>query len=191
MLVLSAAPFRVLITGASGSGTSSLARALASALSSQVFDADDIFWCPSDPPFVTKRLVADRLKLMEALFLPRRDWIFAGSVMGWGHSITPRLTHAIFLTLDADTRMARLRERERQRMGDLSRLSNFEAAAHQGFMDWAASYDDPDFAGRNRTHHDAFLAGLPCPVIHLDSAIPEPDLLAQAIAALDAGGRST
>lgn len=191
MLVLSAAPFRVLITGASGSGTSSLARALASALSSQVFDADDIFWCPSDPPFVTKRLVADRLKLMEALFLPRRDWIMSGAVMGWGQTITPRLTHAISLTLDSEIRMNRLRARETQRMGDLSQLSAHEAAAHKGFMDWSARFDDPTSSSRNRTHHDAFLAGLTCPVIHLDSAIPEPDLLAQAIAALDAGGRAT
>lgn len=189
--MLSATPFRVLITGASGSGTSSLARSLASALSSQVFDADDIFWYPSDPPFVTKRLVVDRLSLMETLFLPRRDWIMSGSVIGWGQTIAPRLTHTISLSLDPEVRMNRLRARETQRMGDLSQLSVHEAAAHKGFMDWSASFDDPTFSGRNRIHHDRFLSGLQCPVIYLDSAISEAELLAQAIAALDAGGRST
>ena len=46
---------RTLITGASGSGTSTLARSVAARLGIAVFDTDDYFWLPTSPPFVSKR----------------------------------------------------------------------------------------------------------------------------------------
>jgi hypothetical protein len=75
---------RIHVLGASGAGTSTLARGLASALDSQAFDTDDFYWTPTDPPFTEKRPVAERLALMEALFLPRRDWVLSGSFTSWG-----------------------------------------------------------------------------------------------------------
>jgi adenylate kinase family enzyme len=71
---------RLHIFGASGSGTSSLARGLATRLSTQCFDTDDFFWMPSDPPFAEVRSVAARVELMQQAFLPRRDWILSGSM---------------------------------------------------------------------------------------------------------------
>ena len=53
--------------GASGSGTSTLARGLANAFDSQAFDTDDFYWKPTDPPFTLKRPVADRIALMEEM----------------------------------------------------------------------------------------------------------------------------
>ncbi|MFL6605024.1 MAG: hypothetical protein ACJ8R9_27330 [Steroidobacteraceae bacterium] len=42
---------RILITGASGSGTTTFGRALATEMDWAFFDADDYYWMPSDPPF--------------------------------------------------------------------------------------------------------------------------------------------
>jgi adenylate kinase family enzyme len=78
------------IFGASGSGTSSLARGLATRLSTQCFDTDDFFWEPGDPPFTVVRPVAARLDLMQQVFLPRRDWILSGSLMKWGDPVVAR-----------------------------------------------------------------------------------------------------
>lgn len=44
---------RIYITGASGTGTSSLALALASKLQINHLESDDIFWENTDPPFTT------------------------------------------------------------------------------------------------------------------------------------------
>ena len=74
---------RIHITGASGTGTSTLARVLAGRLETQAFDTDDFFWRPTDPPFQARRPVADRLALMQDVFLPRADWVLAGSFSGW------------------------------------------------------------------------------------------------------------
>ncbi|MDJ0630096.1 MAG: adenylate kinase [Rhodobacter sp.] len=178
-------PRRIHILGASGTGTSTLARGLASALGSQAFDTDDFYWLPTDPPFTDKRPAADRLALMETMFLPRSDWLLSGSMTRWGDPVIPRLTHVIFLTMAAGPRLARLRRRERQRYGALIRAGGTRAGAFKGFLDWAMAYDDPDFAGRSRHQHEAWLFELTCPVIRLDAAMPPEDLLAAALDALD------
>ena len=41
---------RIHILGASGSGTTTLGRALAARLQCPHFDTDDCFWLPTDPP---------------------------------------------------------------------------------------------------------------------------------------------
>ena len=46
---------RIHITGAAGSGCTSLGRALADRLGCVNFDTDTYFWLPSDPPFQQMR----------------------------------------------------------------------------------------------------------------------------------------
>jgi len=176
---------RVHILGASGTGCSTLGRALADHLGSQAFDVDDFYWRPSDPPFADKRPIRERLALMEEMFLPRSDWILSGSCSGWGDVIVPRLTHVLFLTMPAGMRLARLRRRERRRFGSAIEPGGHRAEAFRSFLDWAMSYDDPVFTGRSRHLHEAWLAELDCPVTRLDAAEPLERLTAQALAALD------
>lgn len=108
---------RIHIFGPSGSGTSTLGRALSSALSSQHFDTDDFYWVPSDPPFTKVRAETDRLRLMQEVFLPRRDWVLSGSLDSWAGAVVERFTLAIRLTLDPHIRRYRLEQREAQRCG--------------------------------------------------------------------------
>jgi adenylate kinase family enzyme len=65
---------RIHITGASGSGVTSLGRALADALALPHHDTDDYLWQPTIPPYRKLRDVPDRLRLMREMFLPRADW---------------------------------------------------------------------------------------------------------------------
>lgn len=52
---------RVLIVGASGTGTTTLGRALANEWSVPHADVDDYFWEPTEPPYTTKRGPRSRL----------------------------------------------------------------------------------------------------------------------------------
>lgn len=178
--------FRVHVLGASGSGTSTLARNLARHFESQSFDTDDFYWMPTDPPFQVKRPIDERLALMKDLFLPRRDWVLAGSFAGWGDPIIPRLTHVIFLSTPMAQRLARLRRRERMRAGPLSGTPAW-IQAQKGFLEWAAGYDDPDFTGRSRMRHEMWLGALPCPVIRINGNQSEEIVLREAVARLDPG----
>ncbi len=179
---------RIHVLGAAGSGTSTLAHALADRLSSQVFDTDDFYWEPTDPPFRKKRPVPDRLRLMQEVFLPRSDWILSGSMVGWGTSIEPRFTQVVFLSAPAAVRLSRLRARERRRLGAQIAPGGPLWEAHRGFLEWAMNYDEPGFTGRSRQIHEAWLATLECPVIRLDGRRPVDDLAADVLATLDATG---
>ncbi len=177
---------RIHITGASGSGTSTLARELAGRLESQAFDTDDFYWCPSDPPFRRSRDRQDRLRLMEEVFLPRADWVLSGSLHSWGAPVMERVTHVVFLTLAPGLRLARLRARERRRFGARIAPGGDLEASHRGFLDWAMRYDDPGTEGRSRAAHEAWLDTLSHPVIRLE-ADASPGALADAVLAeLDA-----
>lgn len=171
---------RLLVIGGSGAGTSTLGRALATELASQQFDTDDFFWHPTDPPFARKRPEAERLALMEAVFLPRASWVLSGSLIGWGEAVIPRLTHAVLLTLPPEVRLARLKAREAQRYGDRIAPGGDLAGEHRDFLDWAAGFDDPDFAQRSLRRTEAWLAALPCPVLRLEGGA-EPAVLARTV----------
>jgi adenylate kinase family enzyme len=176
-------PCRVHITGASGSGVTTLGRALAAAWSVPCHDADDYYWQPTDPPFATKRPEGERLALMEALFLPRGAWVLSGSLMGWGDPLRGRFDAVVFLTLAPAVRMARLvaREAMRHAAGEIAPGGALHEA-HRAFLDWAVRYDDPAFRGRSRAGHLAWLADLACPVLQLDSAAPVDRLVAEVMA---------
>ena len=60
---------RIHIMGASGSGVTSLGRALANSLAMPHHDTDDYFWRPTIPPYREMREAGERLKLMGEMFL--------------------------------------------------------------------------------------------------------------------------
>lgn len=177
-------PCRIHITGASGSGTTTLGRALAQRWGIPHADTDDFYWKPTDPAFVEKRPIAERLDLMHSLFVPRASWVLSGSLVCWGEPLVPFFDVVIFLSLDNDTRLARLRRRETIRCGrEALAPGGKRHAAFLGFMDWAAQYDTASFTGRSRAQHEFWLAQLPCPVLRLNSAAPVDRLVAQVMQA--------
>lgn len=176
---------RIHIFGASGAGTSTLGRALANTLSSQHFDTDDFYWVPSDPPFTEKRRVAERIALMEQVFLPRRDWVLSGSLDSWSDGVDHRFTIAVFLELETEERLSRLRAREMSRLGSWPANSPEEQAVVEGFLAWAAGYDTGVYAGRSRERHLRWMSGLDCPIIRLDASAPVSDLVQQVLSELD------
>lgn len=170
---------RVHILGASGSGTTTLGRALADRWAVPHADADDYFWIPSDPPFVTKRPESARVALMRELFVPREAWVLSGSMIGWGDAIVRECDAVIFVTLDPDERMRRIRAREEQRRAD---HGEFDENAWEAFQTWARGYDDPSFGGRSRVLHENWLATVDKPVLRLDSSQPVESLVSAALA---------
>lgn len=77
---------RTLITGASGSGTSTLARSVAGRLGIAAFDTDDYFWLPTSPPFVSKREPHERLVMTLSDLGSAADCVLSGSIVDWASS---------------------------------------------------------------------------------------------------------
>jgi adenylate kinase family enzyme len=82
--VLGSSPLRIHITGASGSGTTTLGAALASEFGISHLDADDYFWLPSDPPYSQKRQSSERLSSIVSDLMFGQNVVLSGSKVGWG-----------------------------------------------------------------------------------------------------------
>lgn len=160
---------RLHITGASGSGVTTLGRSLADRLAAPHHDTDDYYWLPTDPPYREKRPIAARLAMMEAMFLPRPDWVLSGSLDGWGDPLIPHFDAVIFVRTCSEVRMERLRRREIGRYGeDAVKPGGTHHRAFETFLDWASHYDDGSRAGRHLARHEAWLQTMDCPVIRVD-----------------------
>jgi adenylate kinase family enzyme len=171
---------RIHIMGASGSGVTSLGRAVADALAIPHHDTDDYFWQPTTPPYQKMRERADRLRLMHEVFLPRAGWVLSGSLAGWGDAIIPAFDLVVFLTTPREIRLQRLRIREATRYGaDAVASGGWRHKETEGFIEWASHYEDGDRVNRSLAKHQAWLAALPCPILRVDGSRPLPELVAE------------
>src|SRR5258708_39061978 len=107
----------ILITGASGSGTSTLGVALAKELGIAHLDADDYYWLPTAPPFTSKRDHTERLSSVLRDVRAKQSAVLAGSIMEWGLELENAFDLIIYLYLDASIRVERVRAREMERFG--------------------------------------------------------------------------
>ena len=172
--------------GASGSGATSLGRALAGALALPHHDADDYLWLPTVPPYSTLREATERLRLMREVFLPRADWVLSGTISGWGDEIILRFDLVVFLTTPHDLRIQRLRAREAVHFGaDAVAPGGWRHEETEAFIDWASHYEDGTREGRSLAKQLTWLERLPCPVLRLDGSRPLSELVAEVCAALD------
>jgi adenylate kinase family enzyme len=176
---------RIHITGASGSGVTTLGRALADAKALPHHDTDDYLWLPTTPPYRELRPAADRLRLMQEMFLPRGDWVLSGALDGWGDAFIRLFDLVVFLQVPNEIRIARLRDREARRFGaDAVESGGWRHDETEDFIDWASHYEDGTREGRSLARQEAWLATLPCPFLRLDGTRPTRDLVHEVVAAL-------
>ena len=167
---------RVLITGAAGSGTTTLGRALAREIRAKYVEGDDHFWFATDPPYQRPRTPEERLASMVDAVETATPVVVAGSIVGWGSRIEDAFTLVVFLLVPTGIRVARLRAREAERFGK----------PHEGFIEWAAQYEEGPLEGRSRTKHEEWLSGRSCPVLRIEGDVPLAESLRRVIDALRA-----
>ncbi len=168
------------IFGASGSGTSTLGRALAEKTGFRFMDTDDYYWLPAEPMYTLKRPIPERLALMVRDLDECSDAVLSGSLAGWGDPLIPRFTLTVRLNTPTPVRMERLRRREYARYGDRVLPGGDLYEQSQAFLAWAAQYDDGLPPLRSRALHDLWQQKLSCPRLTLDGTLPL-DELAEAV----------
>jgi adenylate kinase family enzyme len=174
---------RIHITGASGSGVTTLGTALARLLGCPQYDVDDFYWAPTDPPFVEKRPVAERLELLKEP-LKRDCWVLSGSLVGWGDPIVPLFDLVVFVCAPTEVRMTRLKAREAARYGSAIEPGGAMYENSQAFLKWASRYDEPHFEGRSLAVHRRWLDRLTVPVLRLDGTTPTTEQVKAVVARL-------
>jgi adenylate kinase family enzyme len=162
-------PDRIHILGASGSGTTSLAAALAATHGHRHLDTDHFYWLPTSPPYRQPRSRDSRLALLQHALAESSRWVLSGSLCGWGDVLIPEFELVVFLVVPTDVRLARLRARETERYGrDAIAPGGSLHDAHVEFLDWAGRYDTGGVEMRSRALHEAWLAGLPGRFLRLE-----------------------
>src|SRR2546428_7979835 len=151
-------PSRINISGASGTGTTSLASALAARHGHRHVDTDDFYWLRTDPPYRHPRPRAERLAMLRIALAESPSWVLSGSLCGWGDPLIPEFELIVFLVVPTEVRLARLRAREIERYGPGAIAPGGPRhRAHVAFLEWAEGYDAGDLAMRSRALHEAWL----------------------------------
>ena len=165
---------RVLITGASGSGTTTLGRALSKEFKIAFFDVDDYYWLPTEPPYQQDRHPDARLSLLVADLAKVSPSVTSGSVINWGRELEDSFSLIVFLALPPELRLARLREREISRFGRVD----------SKFFESAAQYDEGDSDVNSRMGDEKWLTERTCPVLRIEGDLSVPDRVARVANAL-------
>ena len=164
---------KIHIFGASGSGVTTLGRALSAVCGNPYIDSDDFFWVPSEPPFTLKREITERNTLLENEVNSLNNWILGGSIVNWTGLRIKSFDLVVFLYLPADLRIERLRKREVERYGDVILRDPIRRKAHEDFIEWAEDYDAATgIAGRTLHAHESWLWMLDCSIMEIRGETP-------------------
>ncbi|MCJ7932721.1 MAG: hypothetical protein MUW56_03555 [Chryseobacterium sp.] len=90
---------RIHIFGASGSGVTTLGKALSEELHIEYLDSDDFFWLKTHMPFTERQSPEIRNAIVSDLLHTAESWIFGGSIIHWGENVFPAFDLVIFLYL--------------------------------------------------------------------------------------------
>ncbi len=158
---------RIHILGASGSGTTTLGKAAASAANIPFLDSDDFYF---DLKYSRKRAVERRNSDLEVAAAKSESWVLSGSIDGWNSNVVTLFSHLVFLYLEVETRLTRLHQRELNRYGAEAIVSGGAEHAHSlEFLEWAKHYEDGTREGRSLARHESWMKTLKVPILRLNS----------------------
>lgn len=158
------------IFGASGSGTTTLAKKISKELGYEMMDTDDYYWMPTEPKFTLKRPVEERLELMIKDIDNSENVVISGSLTDWGDVLIPYFTLVIRIEMEQDLRIERLVKREKERYGSRIESGGDMYQQHINFVEWAKAYDNGGMDMRSRVKHDDWQKLLLCDILYLDGA---------------------
>lgn len=158
---------RIHVLGASGSGTTTIAKIVCSNLNYKHFDSDNYFWEDTNEPFTIERDRNECLELLQTDLLNNEKWVLSGSLYGWGDGLIPIFDLVVFVYVPQEIRIERLKLREYERYGDRILPGGDRYENSKDFIEWAAAYDSGTRNGRSLSKHKAWLTTVKCPVIEV------------------------
>ncbi|MCK2156042.1 MULTISPECIES: AAA family ATPase [Exiguobacterium] len=156
---------RIHIMGASGSGTSTLGKALAEVLRCNALDTDDYFWISK---FTEQRPIPDRIEMLKNDLSKSEKWVLSGAVVKWGECLESHFDLVVFLWVPPQTRLARLQQREIARYGEEVLPGGDKYEQSQTFLKWAALYDHAGMEVRSKILHEQWMQKLSCPILRIE-----------------------
>ncbi|MEJ8554946.1 hypothetical protein [Tepidibacter sp. Z1-5] len=159
------------IVGASGSGTTTLGKAIEDRYGYKHLDVDDYYWLPTELPFTAPREPNQRVKLLEEDIKKYKKCVITGSLCGWGDYFISKFDLIIRVVTPTKIRIKRLKQRELKRFGNRIRPNGDMFIKHMEFIRWAENYDTGDTSIRSKRLHDEWLKSISCKRIIIDGTI--------------------
>ena len=157
----------ILIFGASGSGTSTLAKYISNQLNYTFIDIDDYYWLKTKVPYTERSDVETRINKLKNDIENSDNVVMSGSLLAWGNEIKPYLTLAIRLETSTDIRIKRIQERDKAKYGDRILKDGDMYKQYQEYLDRAMKYDDGGLTVRSKRLYDSWQKELTCKTIIL------------------------
>ncbi|PKG42820.1 AAA family ATPase [Psychroflexus sp. MES1-P1E] len=162
---------KILIFGASGSGTTTLGKEIEKITDFTHLDVDDYYWKKTELPFQEKIPLVLRNKSLKADFKKFENLVVSGSMVSWGKEWEQAFDLAIFIILENKERIERLKKRETERYGKKLLTDKNIQQNSKAFLEWANQYENPNFNGRSLKVHNDWIELLGCKVLKLDGRI--------------------
>jgi len=157
------------IFGASGAGTTTIAKNVSEQINYLHFDSDNYFWRPTVDPYTEQRDKKECLELMKRDLHSADDWILSGSIRGWGDELLPLFDLVVFVYVPMQIRIDRLKKREIERYGDRILPTGDRYKDSMEFIEWASAYDLGTKNGRSLQKHQSWLEKVDCPVVRIEN----------------------
>jgi len=158
---------RIYIFGGSGSGTTSIAKAVCSEIGYKHFDSDNYLWLPTVEPFTTIRSSEEYINLMGKDLANNEQWILSGHIShGLGDVYMPLYELVVFIYVPHDIRMERLKNREYERYGEEILLGGSRYENSKQFLEYASEYETGT-GRRSLQEHEKWLKNIECPVLRI------------------------
>lgn len=165
----------IIIFGASGAGSTTLGKEVATRLNFKYLDIDDYLWqWDTEIPLTATRPAHERTALLTADIRKHPKFVISGTIFNDRGLFHPLLKLAVFISTPAELCAQRVRIREHARWservlpgGDMYKNTRF----HGDFDDYAANaqkYETADASKFGRRFHEQWISELPCPVMRLD-----------------------
>jgi adenylate kinase family enzyme len=156
------------IFGATGSGTSSLGKALANELGYVHFDNDNYFFELSNNQFTRPRkpLIRDPMLFDDLKNTP--SWVLSGTICGWGDFVIRYFDLIVFLWVPLKERMRRIEAREEKLGRKIEDPSLPRYKTYKNFMKWASEYDTGNSNMRSLAQHEEWMKKLSCPLLKIE-----------------------
>jgi len=162
---------KILLFGASGSGTTTLGNEIEKRTGFKHLDVDNYYLKKTTPPFQVKTPLVERNKNLKSDFNRFKNVAVSGSMVSWGKEWETAFDLAIFIRLKNSVRMERLKKREVERYGEKLLTDRKTKQNSKEFLKWANQYENPSFNGRSLKIHNNWIELLNCKVLKINGEI--------------------
>jgi len=169
----------IIVFGAAGSGTTTIAQALAQHFNLKHIDVDEYAWLDTDIPKAGRVPHAERVPILQHAINTCEGFVMSGSICGWGDTLIPQFDLAVFVTTPTDIRLKRLQKREFEQFGDRILEGGDMYEHYCWFINYASTYDNGNPPDRCHKLHEEWIKLLLCSIISIDGTTPIEKIIEQ------------